>query len=58
MSNSVFLIGMFVVLVIGLLTGHQLAFVLGGIGTIFGYFGSKSSSKKCSINIPTANRIV
>lgn len=39
MGNSLFLIGMFVVLVIGLLTGHQLAFVLGGIGTIFGYFG-------------------
>lgn len=39
MGNSMFLIGMFVVLIIGLLTGHQLAFVLGGIGTIFGYIG-------------------
>ena len=32
MASSAFLISMFVVLVIGLLTGHQLAFVLGGIG--------------------------
>lgn len=39
MASSAFLIGMFVVLVIGLLTGHQLAFVLGGIGTVFGYIG-------------------
>ena len=37
MGNGVLLIGMFVLLVIGLLTGHQLAFVLGGIGTICGY---------------------
>ena len=37
MASSAFLISMFVVLVIGLLTGHQLAFVLGGIGTVFGY---------------------
>lgn len=39
MVSSAFLIGMFVVLIIGLLTGHQLAFVLGGIGTVFGYIG-------------------
>ena len=39
MASSAFLIGMFVVLIIGLLTGHQLAFVLGGIGTVFGYIG-------------------
>ena len=39
MGNGVLLIGMFVLLVIGLLTGHQLAFVLGGIGTICGYIG-------------------
>ena len=39
MASSAFLISMFVVLVIGLLTGHQLAFVLGGIGTVFGYIG-------------------
>lgn len=39
MGNAVLLIGMFVLLVIGLLTGHQLAFVLGGIGTICGFIG-------------------
>ncbi len=39
MSSSIFLIAMFIVLIIGLLTGHQLAFVLGGVGTVFGYIG-------------------
>lgn len=39
MDGAVLLIGMFVLLVIGLLTGHQLAFVLGGIGTICGMIG-------------------
>jgi tripartite ATP-independent transporter DctM subunit len=33
------LIAMFVVLILGIMTGHPLAFVLGGIGVVAGYIG-------------------
>ena len=36
---EIVLIGMFVTLLIGIMTGHPLAFVLGGIGTIAGLLG-------------------
>lgn len=36
---EIILIAMFVVLMLGLLTGHPLAFVLGGVGVIAGYIG-------------------
>lgn len=36
---EIILILMFVVLIIGLMTGHYLAFVLGGVGVIAGYIG-------------------
>jgi tripartite ATP-independent transporter DctM subunit len=39
MSPEFITIGMFVGLLIGLFMGHQLAFVLGGLAVIFGYFG-------------------
>lgn len=37
--NTLLLICMFIALIIGLLTGHPLAFVLGGVGTITGLIG-------------------
>jgi tripartite ATP-independent transporter DctM subunit len=39
MSPEFITIGMFVGLLIGLFLGHPLAFVLGGLAVIFGYFG-------------------
>ncbi len=39
MSPEFVTIGMFVGLLIGLFLGHPLAFVLGGLAVIFGYFG-------------------
>ncbi|MCF8062576.1 MAG: TRAP transporter large permease subunit [Deltaproteobacteria bacterium] len=39
MSAEFITIGMFVGLLIGLFMGHPLAFVLGGLATIFGYLG-------------------
>lgn len=36
---EIILIGMFVVLILGIMTGHPLAFVLGGIGVLAGYIG-------------------
>jgi tripartite ATP-independent transporter DctM subunit len=39
MSAEFITIGMFVGLLIGLFMGHPLAFVLGGLATIFGYMG-------------------
>lgn len=36
---ALFLIGMFVLMIIGLLSGHPLAFVLGGVATIVGVMG-------------------
>jgi tripartite ATP-independent transporter DctM subunit len=39
MSPEFVTIGMFVGLLIGLFMGHPLAFVLGGLAVIFGYFG-------------------
>lgn len=39
MTIEILLVLMFVFLVIGLLTGHPLAFVLGGVATIAGYIG-------------------
>ncbi len=39
MSPEFITIGMFVGLLIGLFMGHHLAFVLGGLAVLFGYFG-------------------
>lgn len=39
MSPEFLTLSMFIVLAIFLLTGHPLAFALGGVGVIFGYFG-------------------
>ncbi|MFA7505362.1 MAG: TRAP transporter large permease subunit [Burkholderiaceae bacterium] len=39
MSNEIMVVLMFVGLLAGLFMGHQLAFVLGGLAAIFGYFG-------------------
>lgn len=39
MTIEMLLVSMFIFLVIGLLTGHPLAFVLGGVATIAGYLG-------------------
>lgn len=52
MGNSILLIGMFVLLIIGLLSGHQLAFVLGGIGTVCGLVGWGDT-----INVVFATRV-
>jgi TRAP-type mannitol/chloroaromatic compound transport system permease large subunit len=39
MSAEFITIGMFAGILIGLFMGHPLAFVLGGLATIFGYIG-------------------
>lgn len=39
MSNEILVLLMFAGLLVGLFMGHQLAFVLGGLAVIFGYFG-------------------
>ena len=39
MSAEFIAVGMFAGLLIGLFLGHPLAFVLGGLAVIFGYFG-------------------
>lgn len=44
MSPEFITIGMFVGLLIGLFLGHPLAFVLGGLAVIFGYFGDWGTS--------------
>jgi tripartite ATP-independent transporter DctM subunit len=44
MSPEFITIGMFVGLLIGLFMGHHLAFVLGGLAVIFGYFGGWGSA--------------
>jgi tripartite ATP-independent transporter DctM subunit len=50
MSPELITIGMFFGLLIGLFMGHQLAFVLGGLAVIFGYFGWGPSSFYMFIN--------
>ena len=44
MSPEFITIGMFLGLLIGLFLGHPLAFVLGGLAVIFGYFGDWGSA--------------
>jgi tripartite ATP-independent transporter DctM subunit len=44
MSPEFITIGMFVGLLVGLFMGHHLAFVLGGLAVIFGYFGDWGSA--------------
>ncbi|MFV8829250.1 TRAP transporter large permease [Alkalihalobacterium sp. APHAB7] len=39
MSPELFILLIFIALLIGLATGHPLAFVLGGVGFLFGYIG-------------------
>jgi tripartite ATP-independent transporter DctM subunit len=50
MSPEFITIGMFIGLLVGLFMGHQLAFVLGGLAVIFGYFGWGPTSFYMFIN--------
>ncbi len=50
MSPEAITIGMFLGLMIGLFMGHPLAFVLGGLAVIFGYFGWGADSFYLFIN--------
>ncbi|MBI4773698.1 MAG: TRAP transporter large permease subunit [Deltaproteobacteria bacterium] len=50
MEPEVIAIGMFAGLLIGLFMGHPLAFVLGGLAVVFGYFGWGSASFYMFIN--------
>jgi tripartite ATP-independent transporter DctM subunit len=50
MSAEFITIGMFIGLLVGLFLGHQLAFVLGGLAVIFGYFGWGPNSFYMFIN--------
>ena len=50
MSPEFITIGMFIGLLVGLFMGHQLAFVLGGLAVIFGYFGWGPSAFYMFIN--------
>jgi len=47
MSPEFITFGMFAGLLIGLFLGHPLAFVLGGLAVIFGYFGDWGSASFC-----------
>ncbi|WP_085992183.1 TRAP transporter large permease [Oceanobacillus senegalensis] len=50
MSIEIFILMMFVAMLVGLATGHPLAFVLGGIAVIFGLFGVGPGSLNIFIN--------